>query len=69
MSGRLGTDSLDGPLFALGAIGAAFTVTDPPELVTMAAEWGSRFDQGSGDTPYDLRANIQADVEGVSCTF
>jgi predicted DNA-binding transcriptional regulator YafY len=37
------TDSLDGPLFALGTIGAPFTVTSPPELAALAAEWGHRF--------------------------
>ncbi len=37
------TDSLDGPLFALGSIGADFTVIAPPGLATMAAEWGTRF--------------------------
>jgi hypothetical protein len=37
------TDSLDGPLFFLGAIGAAFTVITPLELARMAADWGSRY--------------------------
>ncbi|MGI8456701.1 MAG: helix-turn-helix transcriptional regulator [Propionibacteriaceae bacterium] len=37
------TDALDGPLFALGAIGAEFTVLTPPELATAAADRGSRF--------------------------
>ena len=37
------TDSLDGPLFALGTIGAPFTVTRPPELAALADEWGHRF--------------------------
>jgi predicted DNA-binding transcriptional regulator YafY len=37
------TDSLDGPLFALGAIGVPFRVITPPELVTLAADWGRRF--------------------------
>ena len=43
------TDSLDGPLFALGAIGAPFTVQVPPELGALAAEWGERFRQSVGD--------------------
>ena len=37
------TDSLDGPLFALGSIGADFTVIAPAELVSLAADWGHRF--------------------------
>lgn len=37
------TDALDGPLFALGAVGAEFTVDTPPELATLAAGWGARF--------------------------
>jgi hypothetical protein len=34
------TDSLDGPLFVLGA---KFTVITPLELARMAADWGSRY--------------------------
>jgi hypothetical protein len=45
------TDSLDGPLFALGSIGAEFTVITPLELVTMAADWGSRFDRAGNNQP------------------
>ena len=41
------TDSLDGPLFALGSIGAEFRVIAPPELATMAADWGRRFRRSS----------------------
>ena len=37
------TDSLDGPLFALGMIGAEFTVVTPQELTAMAADWAARF--------------------------
>lgn len=37
------TDSLDGPLYALGAIGAEFTVVSRPELARLAADWGRRF--------------------------
>ncbi|MEJ1110737.1 MULTISPECIES: helix-turn-helix transcriptional regulator [unclassified Kribbella] len=37
------TDSLDGPLFTLGAIGADFTVITPPELTTLATDWAARF--------------------------
>lgn len=44
------TDSLDGPLYALGAIGAEFTVVTPPELVARCADWGSRFTR-AGDDP------------------
>jgi predicted DNA-binding transcriptional regulator YafY len=45
------TDSLDGPLFALGSIGAEFTVITPRELVTMAADWGSRFVRAGNNRP------------------
>ena len=38
----LDTDTLDGPLWALGATGAAFTVVGPPELAELAAAWGAR---------------------------
>ena len=41
------TDALDGPLFALGAIGADFTVVGPPALATLAADWGGRFSRGA----------------------
>ncbi|MET1008320.1 MAG: YafY family protein [Propionibacteriaceae bacterium] len=41
------TDSLDGPLFTLGSVGAAFTVVAPPELRDLAADWGSRFTQAA----------------------
>ena len=37
------TDSLEGPLFALGSIGAEFRVVGPPELAALAADWGGRF--------------------------
>lgn len=39
----LETDQLEGPLFALGALGADFTVLGPPELRTLSAEWAERF--------------------------
>jgi predicted DNA-binding transcriptional regulator YafY len=39
----MSTDSLDWPLFALGSLGADFTVLSPPELRTLAAGWGARF--------------------------
>jgi predicted DNA-binding transcriptional regulator YafY len=42
------TESLEGPLFALGAIGAEFTVVSPPELARLAADWGVRFVRGGG---------------------
>lgn len=41
------TDSLDGPLFVLGSIGAEFTVTSPPELATMTADWATRFSRAA----------------------
>ena len=49
------TDSLDGPLFALGSIGAEFTVITPLELASMATDWGSRYvragNKQTGDDP------------------
>ncbi|TCO35743.1 putative DNA-binding transcriptional regulator YafY [Kribbella steppae] len=39
------TDSLDGLLFALGSIGADFTVIGPSELKTLTADWSARFAQ------------------------
>jgi hypothetical protein len=45
------TDSLDGPLFALGSIGAEFTVITPLELATMAADWGARFVRAGNNQP------------------
>lgn len=41
------TDSLDGPLFALGSLGAEFTVVAPPELTALAADWGARLVRSS----------------------
>ena len=37
------TDALDGPLYALGAVGAEFRVIAPPELVALTADWAARF--------------------------
>ena len=37
------TDGLDGALYALGAVGAEFTVLGPPELVTLTTDWAARF--------------------------
>ena len=49
------TDSLDGPLFALGSIGAEFTVITSLELASMATDWGSRYvragNKQTGDDP------------------
>jgi hypothetical protein len=45
----MATDSLDWPLFALGSIGADFTVLSPPELRTLAAAWGARFARAGRD--------------------
>ena len=39
----MATDALDWPLFALGTVGAGFTVLEPPELKALAAAWGARF--------------------------
>ena len=48
----LDTDALDGPLWALGAAGAPFTVVSPPELAELAAAWGARFVRaGTGPDP------------------
>lgn len=43
------TDSLDGPIYALGAGGAEFTVVTPPGLVARCADWGSRFTRAGVD--------------------
>lgn len=40
---RMTVDSLDWPVFALGAAGADFTVESPPELADLIGEWASRF--------------------------
>jgi predicted DNA-binding transcriptional regulator YafY len=37
------TDALDGPLFALGSLGADFAVITPPELKTLVSAWAARF--------------------------
>ena len=37
------TDSLEWPVFALGAVGADFSVVSPPELVELIRDWGTRF--------------------------
>ncbi|GAB2575383.1 helix-turn-helix transcriptional regulator [Kribbella endophytica] len=37
------TDSLDGPLFSLGALGTEFRVVGPPELAVAAKDWATRF--------------------------
>ncbi|MEO7060482.1 MAG: YafY family protein [Lapillicoccus sp.] len=42
------TDSFEGPLFALGVIGADFTVLAPLELSAEVREWGSRFVRAGG---------------------
>jgi predicted DNA-binding transcriptional regulator YafY len=39
----LETDSLDGPLFSLGALGTDFRVVGPPELAAAAKDWSARF--------------------------
>ncbi|WP_432521078.1 hypothetical protein [Kineococcus sp. SYSU DK006] len=40
---RMATDDLDRPLVLLGAIGADFDVTSPPELLARASDWARRF--------------------------
>jgi predicted DNA-binding transcriptional regulator YafY len=40
---HLETDSLDWPAFALGSLGAEFTVVTPPELRELLREWAQRF--------------------------
>jgi predicted DNA-binding transcriptional regulator YafY len=37
------TDALDWPAFALGSLGAEFTVVRPPELRELLGEWSERF--------------------------
>ena len=41
------TDSLEGPLFALGSLGAEFTVVSPPELAALVRDWGARFERAA----------------------
>ena len=41
------SDALDGPLFAMGALGAEFTVVSPPELAALARDWGARFERAA----------------------
>ena len=36
-------DSLDWPTFALGIVGAEFTVISPPELAAQLGDWSRRF--------------------------
>ena len=48
-------DALDGPLWALGEAGAAFTVVSPPELAALAAAWGARFVAAGGAGDRDDR--------------
>ena len=40
---RMTTDSLDWPAFALGVLGAEFTVIEPPALTEQLREWAARF--------------------------
>ncbi|MBO3086311.1 helix-turn-helix transcriptional regulator [Cellulomonas fengjieae] len=37
------TDSLEGPLFALGSLGAEFTVVSPSALADVTRDWAARF--------------------------
>ena len=41
------SDALDGPLFAMGALDAEFTVVSPPELAALARDWGARFERAA----------------------
>jgi predicted DNA-binding transcriptional regulator YafY len=47
---RMTADSLDWPVMALGAAGAAFQVVSPPELLDRVRDWGHRFSQASVTT-------------------
>jgi predicted DNA-binding transcriptional regulator YafY len=44
---RMSTDALDWVAFAVGSLGAAFTVVGPPELRAHLREWGDRFQHGA----------------------
>ncbi|SEL01599.1 BirA biotin operon repressor domain-containing protein [Blastococcus sp. DSM 46786] len=44
---RMETDQLGWAAFALGTVGAGFTVESPAELRTLLAEWARRFDQAA----------------------
>jgi predicted DNA-binding transcriptional regulator YafY len=40
---RMNVESLDWPTLALGSLGTDFEVRSPPELITLLAEWSTRF--------------------------
>lgn len=45
---RMQGEDLAWPAFALGLVGAPFTVESPPELCALLREWGSRFTAAAG---------------------
>lgn len=45
---RMTSDSLDWPMFALGAVGAEFEVLGPPELADHVRSWGALFTRAAG---------------------
>jgi predicted DNA-binding transcriptional regulator YafY len=47
---RITADSLDWAVIALGAVGAAFQVVSPPELLERVHDWGRRF-SAAGQCP------------------
>lgn len=48
---RMQTDDLSWPAFALGLVGARFTVVSPPELGGLVGEWGRRFTRATAAPP------------------
>jgi predicted DNA-binding transcriptional regulator YafY len=45
-------DSLDGPVLALGVVGADFQVIAPPELAERIRDWGDRFTRATGEAAH-----------------
>ena len=46
---QMTVDSLDWPAHALGTAGARFSVLEPPELVELMRDWGTRFTEAAND--------------------
>jgi predicted DNA-binding transcriptional regulator YafY len=48
---RMEADDLSWPALALGMTGAEFTVSAPPELAELLADWGRRFTRAAAEAP------------------
>jgi predicted DNA-binding transcriptional regulator YafY len=46
----MAADDLGWPAFALGMVGAEFTVLTPPELAELVGDWGRRFTRAAGES-------------------